>query len=99
MRKVILRLVLGATMLAAPLAMAPSASAEPRHDIWKCWNVREEWVIPRTEFYACPLMSIKVIDSYTGDRKHLLDGTCANDLWNNSGRRATWQDAIRRCER
>jgi hypothetical protein len=96
MRKTILGLVLGATMLAAPVAMASPASAEPQNDPWYCTNAWEKWYLPKAEFYACPLGTILVEDGYTGKNKYLIDGSCANRLWQDN-RRATYRDAMARC--
>jgi hypothetical protein len=98
MRKSILS-VLGATMLAGSLAMASPASAEPEYDIWKCYNTRSDpFQMSKYEYYGCPLGVIRIISSSTGRVKLVLNGLCANQLWMDSGHRATYRDAMARCD-
>ena len=98
MKRLILGIVLGATTLvAAPLAMASPASAEPVAEAWYCWNARSSDPISRYQYYACPLQSILIVNLNTGNYKRLLNGDCANHLWQTSRHKAKPEDAVRKC--
>ncbi len=85
-------------LVVVPLTAPPSAAAEPRSEIWKCWHARlNDQTIPRTQYWSCPDGTLRIIDSYTGSVIRKLDGRCANTLWTRTNRTATYRDAVRRC--
>jgi hypothetical protein len=64
-------------------------------DYWYAVSGRTWEYISKYEFYAHPFEQLLIID-HLGNKRRLLDGWCANQLWNNN-RRTTWYDAYRKC--
>ncbi|WP_346536654.1 hypothetical protein [Micromonospora sp. DPT] len=97
MRKTILGFVGSTTLVATLLAMPSAASAETRQEIWKCWTVYGTETIAKTAFYTCPSGTINIWYTDLNGVQMKLSGSCANKLWNDSGRTATYLDAKAKC--
>lgn len=96
MRNLILALAVGCASMIAPVALAPAASAEPLADTWYCASAYSWDPISRYQFYGCPMSTLLVFDGYTGKKKMIIDGYCANQLHMRRPS-ATWYDAVSKC--
>lgn len=97
MRKRTLGLI-GAMTLVATILLAPSpASAEPVYQIWRCTQaMAPTMTISRTQYWSCPLGTIRVYESNTWNHIYTIDGLCANIMWNKD-RSKTWLNAVWEC--
>jgi hypothetical protein len=76
-------------------ATGPAAQADATVDYWYCTSAWTWKMISKYDFMGCPFESILIVDHY-GNKKRLLDGWCANQLWQKN-RATTWYDAYTRC--
>src|SRR6476646_4368828 len=93
--------IFGSTFVAGVFALgavgltAPPAQADATVDYWYCTSAYTWKMIDKTQFMGCPFESILIVD-HLGNKKRLLDGYCANQLWNKN-RSSTWYDVYTKC--
>ena len=98
MKKTLLALAIGVMSVVTPLAMAAPASAEPKAEAWYCASAWGFDPIPAGQYWGCPQTNLLIVDLYSNKHKRLLNGTCANQLWNSSTRpRPTVAQAYQKC--